>query len=1064
MEGGASINHLPMSVVGVILSLLPLPDIIRCAAVSREWRDEVRTANSIAVVDIGSLFAGTTAPDALVLDRVARSVKGRDYCFADCVWLTSGALMHVIGVPFAIAPLAPLPPLPRQSGDLGEAQRRAAADALAAGPTLAPAPTELAGADADAGADAGAGAGAGARAGAFSGVGAGGPPPAHSFLRLFLSEFSDAELVAQGVRISADGADGAPAEAVEARAEGEQLRGAAAAAAAAATAVSATATDQDTIAMASAEVGAGAGSKPAQLFPGGSGAPASAAAAGTARARASVPWWRRLAGGLTSALRDRADAKGASDSAPALPPAPAPAPACAWLPHRDLCLAFVQSEVVKSRAMRGHDELVRAAPMREAPYLQSTQAFGAVVARAYLEMALALRAALHAHAEGGFVPAGGDATAAGAAAAAGVDAGAFSSSSFSSTSSFSTSFASASSSAAAAKPAPTLLVSGRQLLNSPPVVAASTLFQPVADIRARAKRDAEQEALAEARAARARSGLTAAAVRGLALPPSLALPGGGGGGGAGGAGSGVAGGGAELAAAIFASDAITAGAIGDIASQHALSVAYATAVGDMFAFPLQLAERRHARARLEAAGAGAAGVAAADAVAEGTGVAFDGPTARVEGGFCSFDVPAPVLQRHSSSSVNAAAAAAIAAFTAGVGPGSGGGGGGAGARGLRGAFNALNAVGVGAGADTSAAADASAPLPPTFVAGVTGLDLHGCVRLAPQCLPIVLRFCAHLTVLRLGGCSQFSATLLAASLPLVPRLTQLDLEYCDKVNDEVLVALGRHCPSLQRLQLVGAHLVTDRGLGEEGLLRRCTRIKRLNLRGLRSVTDAGVLSISQRCPHLRELVLSGIVGLTAAAIAQLILRCRRLDRLKAELWFDAPPAPGEDPVVAAALAAAAAAAGDPTARKHYRLLATVRGAIRYIRSILPAGNELHEALGQRYREPHVPAGFAAAGAGAALPVPDARGVEGSELMTPPLQRRGEGDSVGSAGGGSVDERFFGEVARLVEGSLGAGTAGGIAAATGVVPPAPRPASGMTGADAPAPAPPGEREVEEDLRG
>ena len=49
--------------------------------------------------------------------------------------------------------------------------------------------------------------------------------------------------------------------------------------------------------------------------------------------------------------------------------------------------------------------------------------------------------------------------------------------------------------------------------------------------------------------------------------------------------------------------------------------------------------------------------------------------------------------------------------------------------------------------------------------------------------------------------------------------------------------------------------VTDRGLGDEGLLRRCGR-------AAAAASRAGVLSIAQRCPLLRELVLSGIVGLT----------------------------------------------------------------------------------------------------------------------------------------------------------------------------------------------------------
>jgi hypothetical protein len=296
--------------------------------------------------------------------------------------------------------------------------------------------------------------------------------------------------------------------------------------------------------------------------------------------------------------------------------------------------------------------------------------------------------------------------------------------------------------------------------------------------------------------------------------------------------------------------------LSDISSIHALSVAYGTAAGNIFEFPLRLADARHTKSG---------------------GNPLLSPSFLLESNLCSFDVPSPVPRRP----------AGTAAF-------------------VQASQSAASARDSSLAADSSALADPAAddtvsllraasgqslanllgaPLPTTFVSGVTGLDLQGCVRLVPQSLPIVLRFFPHLTVLRLAGCNQFSTSVLVAACPSLTRLRLLDLDYVTTVDDDVLAAIGRHCPSLLRLQLVGCNLVTDAGVGEFGLLNQCSRLKRINLRGAHKITDAGVRSISMRCPQLEELCLSGISSLTAIAIAQVgsAYCCRSRIQLSARL-------------------------------------------------------------------------------------------------------------------------------------------------------------------------------------
>ena len=511
--------------------------------------------------------------------------------------------------------------------------------------------------------------------------------------------------------------------------------------------------------------------------------------------------------------------------------------------------------------------------------------------------------------------------------------------------------------------APTLLSSRRNPLNAPAIIAASAIFPPVADIRTRAAKEATAEATAVVQARRAAvfiPGAAAAIATEDVASAKLAKELGG--------------------AAVRTSDAATANILSDISSIHALSVAYGTAAGNIFEFPLRLADARHAKSG---------------------GNPLLSPSFLLESNLCSFDVPSPVPRRPAGTAafVQASQAAASARDSSSAADSSA----------L--ADPAADTVSLLRAASGQSLANLlGAPLPTTFVSGVTGLDLQGCVRLVPQSLPIVLRFCPHLTVLRLAGCNQFSTSVLVAACPSLTRLRLLDLDYVTTVDDDVLAAIGRHCPSLLRLQLVGCNLVTDAGVGEFGLLNQCSRLKRINLRGAHKITDAGVRSISMRCPQLEELCLSGISSLTAIAIAQLIVRCRRLRMLKAELWFDLPAVPGEPDDA-------------DGARRQYRLLSTVRGAIRYIRSILPPGDPLNELLAQRYREPHVPAGYAAAGAGAPLPVPIHGATEGAEVWSPSLARRSEIDDNMSVASSQPDIGTIATIDSLIGDALGPGSRG-----------------------------------------
>ncbi|RYG40421.1 hypothetical protein EON68_04270, partial [archaeon] len=62
-------------------------------------------------------------PPAEVLDTLARTVRARDYSFANCLWLTTGALLHIIGIPVGATALEGMPPYLTLPPDLPRAMR-----------------------------------------------------------------------------------------------------------------------------------------------------------------------------------------------------------------------------------------------------------------------------------------------------------------------------------------------------------------------------------------------------------------------------------------------------------------------------------------------------------------------------------------------------------------------------------------------------------------------------------------------------------------------------------------------------------------------------------------------------------------------------------------------------------------------------------------------------------------------------------------------------------------------------------------------------------------------------
>ena len=387
-------------------------------------------------------------------------------------------------------------------------------------------------------------------------------------------------------------------------------------------------------------------------------------------------------------------------------------------------------------------------------------------------------------------------------------------------------------------------------------------------------------------------------------------------------------------------------------AQHAVCVAYATAAADLSYFPLQLAE----------AGAGAGGA--------GAGAGGAAPS-MLSTHLVSFEVPAPVSGhvRVRTSQANRFEATGTCCP-----PHS----------------ETLSERDVSRlGGVLVAASDniLGVTVPRTFSTSINGLDLSGCVRLVPQNLGLVLRFTPHLTVLNLAGCHQFSSDTLCRALAHVPRLRHLDLQFAAQVDDAVLAAIGAHLPTLTRLQLMGCHLITDRGVSAAALLSlpSCA-LRRLNLRGCKLLTDAAVTALASRAPFLTELCLSGISTFSPSGLASLLVRAKRLARFYAELWSD-----NKEPWASDASGAAGGGAADDS-RKTYRLLGSVRGAIRFIATLLPADDTLQAELATRYSMDAAGGQISlemgsGGGAGMPLVLPEPRGVEGTNTMTPSFHRR-----------------------------------------------------------------------------
>ena len=88
--------------------------------------------------------------------------------------------------------------------------------------------------------------------------------------------------------------------------------------------------------------------------------------------------------------------------------------------------------------------------------------------------------------------------------------------------------------------------------------------------------------------------------------------------------------------------------------------------------------------------------------------------------------------------------------------------------------------------------------------------------------------------------------------------------------------------------------------------------------------------------------LSGLTAVTAPALAELLLRCPRIVRFKAELWYDGesnPPPHASSRTGSAAPALQPLPANAPeNGRRSFRMLGSVRGTVRYLKSVLPASD------------------------------------------------------------------------------------------------------------------------------
>ena len=103
------LDDLPSHPLSNIFSFLPLTAQLQCSSVCSFWRETITSGHLPCVVDYGTLFAGLIPPNHEFLLSVARQISGRELSFSNCAWLTTGALLTVLGVPVGISSIAPLP-------------------------------------------------------------------------------------------------------------------------------------------------------------------------------------------------------------------------------------------------------------------------------------------------------------------------------------------------------------------------------------------------------------------------------------------------------------------------------------------------------------------------------------------------------------------------------------------------------------------------------------------------------------------------------------------------------------------------------------------------------------------------------------------------------------------------------------------------------------------------------------------------------------------------------------------------------------------------------------------
>lgn len=995
-------SNLPAVLLGPILSHLTLTEMMAARGVCREWRDELHRTGALSILDIGAILPGTLQPRPSVVASIRSSLSGRDYSFANCGWMSTGHLLHMLGMTLGARRDAAPPP---------QAQAASTAGSPSALPgSLGP---SLQG-------------GAAVEGGAALVLSGALPSLAHYGIRADTSH-GDREVCALRL-VSAMSLSGGYADAATEPTPSSSSSSSALAALSAAPLPRARPA-HSYLRWYLDELSAGEEATKQDLL----------RAAGSPGA-----WWGEL-DGVWSRVGSTAHALRASlrlsDSQP-IPHEAAQATHVAsavgpWLTLREAGLMAVQAEVMASRVVgqwtrhcyweahtfdaweeecrqlraRGREANPRPShvvedPPRPPPGLWDALTHSA--SRGYVEMAMALHlllwryreakrahdaavAASEAAAERVRAAAAGrgiDEDEGGVAGASAVDSdigdeggegvdsvdelrrlsggavpgaggskrariGGFSSSE-SIASTVSGGYRADSPQAESARtpgspavgaagfappvdrfsPGPTLLASGRDFVTCARMQAAATLYDPITELTTQIRRRCEalEEGWVKDRGASlgllhdARAPLTRDLREKLRVPDRVR---------------------AGLASEAF-SDVMAA----NPTAVHALAAGYSSACADAFFYSHALAAERAQedvqRKRREGGGkGGASGIGAIG----GSGMELDDGAGGSEDRATT--MPPCVQRMHSVPEVPLPAPAHRDYMLSRDRP----------ARGV----------------DALTFSDLGTPMPQACASQVTGLDLQCCTALSPSNFSLLLSYTPHLSVLRLGGCSQLQAPVLVSLAPQMRSLRQLDMEYVFTVDDSVLAALGTHCPALTRLQLVGCTSVTDAGI--RGLLGGCSGLRVLNLRGCKNVTDDGINHLASHAPRLRELCLAGLTGITADSVARLLVTCRRLTRFKGELWYDGTGAAAHGSLPPPEQADAG------QSRRSYRLLSSVRGALRYLRTVLPAGHPLLPAVQARYGELTAGSGgrgggHARAGAGGAAPVdqgefshPDAFGLD-----------------------------------------------------------------------------------------